>query len=351
MKFFKRTIKVLAKNYGLDPDVLLLALWDFSDKENVFSYLKRETDVIKTKDMPVVRGILRALKTSSLVKEKKENEVAKRIDKKSYNFDQKGRVYNNMKYLSRDEVVSIYGELVRDYNKSNDPMTPAGIKDENLLNSALDHNQTSFAGKVKYPTVETAAAALMYSMTHNHPFHNGNKRAAMVSTLVFLDRHGITLVCDEDELFRISVSLADHKLHDQRYIRNSDAEIFNLAHWIQENTKRVGKGERLVRLKRLKQNLQSFGCNISSDNTITRTVSFSTFGFTRTKTYTSARLPASLADGKEVDRGIVKGIREDLHLTENDNIDSNSFYDGDGNYSTSEFIIKYRKTLQRLAKT
>jgi hypothetical protein len=170
----------------------------------------------------------------------------------------------------------------------------------------------------------------------------------MVAMLVFLDRHNIMLTCDEDELFKTSVLLADHKFHDKRFNRTSDGEIYALATWITKNSKQIEKGERPIKLKKLKQTLQEFDCTFDSDNRITRSVTSSFFAIPIVKNLTSNRIPSSLADGKEVDKGIIKSIREDLSLTENDGIDSHVFYDGD-TYTTSEFIVKYRKTLKRLS--
>jgi death-on-curing family protein len=45
-------------------------------------------------------------------------------------------------------------------------------------------------GKEAYPTTFNKTAALFHSLINNHPFHNGNKRVALVSAQVFLDQEG-----------------------------------------------------------------------------------------------------------------------------------------------------------------
>ncbi len=342
----KRTLKFVAKSHKIDSDVLLLRLWDHS-KLNKFSYLVGDNSIIKKKDLNLVKFTINGIKkeNTSSIKEVKSAE-RKLIDKRSYDFSRKGKEHPSLIFLNDNDITSIYLELVNDYNRSNDPMTPVGIKDAKLLSSAVHHGSTQFEGKLKYPTVHSAAAAIMYSLTHNHPFHNGNKRTAMVAMLVFLDRHNITLTCTEDELFQMSVMLADHKIHDQRYERHADAEVFALTSWIREHSKQIEKGERPIKLKKLKQVLQSFDCSFDNENGITRTIPAGYFG---TKKYYSSRIPPSLAEGREVDMGIIKTIREDLHLTEKDNIDSSAFYDGEY-YTSAEFIVRYRKTLQRLSR-
>ena len=116
------------------------------------------------------------------------------------------------RYLSGEEVISIHDALVRDATASKDPIDPPGVRDAHLLESALFRPRTAFQGTDKYPTVETSAAALLCSLVHNHPFHNGNKRTALVSMLVFMDENGLVLTCSEDDLFRFVLSVARHKV-------------------------------------------------------------------------------------------------------------------------------------------
>jgi hypothetical protein len=54
-------------------------------------------------------------------------------------------------------------------------------------------------------------------------------------------------------------------------------------------------------------------------------------------------------DSHEVNRSAIKGIRTDLQLTEGNGIDSAAFYEKSP-YPYDEFILKYRKTLNRLSK-
>jgi death on curing protein len=60
-----------------------------------------------------------------------------------------------------------------------------GIRDHNLLESAIFRPQTGY-----YESLVDEAAALMESLTRNHPFLDGNKRVAFVMTDVFLRLNG-----------------------------------------------------------------------------------------------------------------------------------------------------------------
>ena len=92
----------------------------------------------------------------------------------------------DVKYLTRDDVRAIHQELADEFAGGTDPISPPGVRDENLLGSAISRPSTSIGETRKYPSIEMAAAALLHSIIHNHAFHNGNKRTALVSMLAFL---------------------------------------------------------------------------------------------------------------------------------------------------------------------
>lgn len=91
------------------------------------------------------------------------------------------------------------------------------LRDPGLLASALHRPYTEVFGYVAYPDPWQKAAALLHSLTMNHPFLDGNKRTAMVCTLVLLDVEGVADVRTnaealEDALFAIAVEVAIGKL-------------------------------------------------------------------------------------------------------------------------------------------
>ena len=345
----KRILHIVAKKYSIDPDELLVNLWEFyGDK---FNYLKNENDIIKNNDYKHVKKILSSKTRSEKIK-KTIKKISKPIEiiQKEHDFGLVGKLIQSMDYINKEEVLKIYHELVSDFDSLEDPIQPSGIKDEDLLDSAIFHGQTSFENFIKYPTAESAAAALMYALSHNHAFHNGNKRTAMVAMLVFLDRHNICLICNEDDLFKISLKLADHKLVSEEQLY-PDAEIYELARWIHSNSKVVAKGERPITLKKLKQIFDHFDCVVLDNGRvqkIKKTVSF--LGYSKKIKLISKRtIGDTISDGQEIDKGLIKSIREDLELNPDNGIDSDVFYER-ANFTSSDFIIKYKGLLKRLSK-
>ncbi len=84
-----------------------------------------------------------------------------------------------------------------------------GVRDEGLLESALEGAYAGFGGQEFYPTKEEKAARLGYALISNHAFVDGNKRIGVFVMLCFLELNGIRIRCTDDELVRVGLSVAD----------------------------------------------------------------------------------------------------------------------------------------------
>jgi death on curing protein len=86
------------------------------------------------------------------------------------------------------------------------------VRDLGLLDSACHRPQASFFGQEAYPTLAAKAAALMHSLACNHALVDGNKRLALLATVVFLRIDGYTLDLTDDEAFDLTMSVAAGQL-------------------------------------------------------------------------------------------------------------------------------------------
>ena len=84
-----------------------------------------------------------------------------------------------------------------------------GIRDEGLLDSALEGVFAGFGDKEFYPSKEEKGARLGYTLISNHAFVDGNKRIGVYVMLSFLEMNGIRIRCTDEELVRIGLSVAD----------------------------------------------------------------------------------------------------------------------------------------------
>jgi len=256
-------------------------------------------------------------------------------------------------FLTEKDILGIHNALVVDFCNAEDPIEPAGVRSGGILASAVSRPQTSLGDTLKYPTIEMAGAALFHSLVHNHPFHNGNKRTALVSLLVFLDENGLLLTCDEDLVFKTVLQIAQHSFVEGPRNELPDREVLALARWIKDCSRLIEIGDRAITWRKLQQILAGYGCrfqqsgsNVTIRRTVNRRVKYLPL-FSRSRDlHTHARFSGS---GRDVNQQTVAKIRRDLQLDDDSGIDSKAFYD-DEDVSTSDFIARYRKTLRRLAR-
>lgn len=84
-----------------------------------------------------------------------------------------------------------------------------GVRDEALLESALEAAFSGFGDKEFYPTKEEKGARLGYTLISNHAFVDGNKRIGMYVMLTFLEVNGIHMDCTNDDVIHVGLSVAD----------------------------------------------------------------------------------------------------------------------------------------------
>ncbi len=92
---------------------------------------------------------------------------------------------------------------------------PKGVRDENLLASAVLTPQSSFGGKSPYTDLIDVAAAYLFYICRNHPFLDGNKRTAMMSAIVFLRLNGIKPAPDSGRWEKLMLDVAASKIDRQ----------------------------------------------------------------------------------------------------------------------------------------
>jgi len=82
------------------------------------------------------------------------------------------------------------------------------------------HIKTQWAGgQAAYPTIVEKAAALFHSLISNHPFHNGNKRTAVLSMDAFLMGNGYSIALDNDRMYELAQDTASYR---ERGVSHSD---------------------------------------------------------------------------------------------------------------------------------
>lgn len=112
----------------------------------------------------------------------------------------------NWRWLSQRALVLLHDESLAQHGGS------SGLRDEGLLESALSRARNIAAYGT--PDVAELAAAYAYGIAKNHPFVDGNKRAAFLAAGVFLRLNGMRLVASQAEATVAMFTLAAGELDE-----------------------------------------------------------------------------------------------------------------------------------------
>ena len=105
--------------------------------------------------------------------------------------------------FSKDKVLLLHELMAQETGGS------VGVRDEALLESALEGAFATFDGQELYPTKEEKAARLGFTLVSNHAFVDGNKRIGLYVMLTFLEVNGIHVECRDEEIVRVGFVLAE----------------------------------------------------------------------------------------------------------------------------------------------
>lgn len=229
--------------------------------------------------------------------------------------------------------------VVAMFEREEDPVFPAGVKFPNMLESACMRPNTGAGEHEKYKSLFQKAAALFHSLTKNHPFHNGNKRTAVVTLLTVLHRNNRRLnqEINDNALYDFAIDVTADDF-PTKGVRAAPDEVVNaIAEWLRLHTtpvmatppgmktndfiqKCTGAGVKHKEVKGGSHCLQNSGGSV--------TFSKST---------------------RQLDGAIIKQYLRRLKLHEIAGIGFDEFSDGTSGERLQ--IYRYMATLKRLAKT
>ena len=115
--------------------------------------------------------------------------------------------------LSKSQILLIHDQLISETGGS------SGLRDEGMLDSALNAPFQTFGGEDVYPSLQQKAARLCFGLVKNHPFVDGNKRIGAHAMLVFLALNGVELQHSQTELSDVILRLAAGEIEAQELLR------------------------------------------------------------------------------------------------------------------------------------
>jgi death-on-curing protein len=113
------------------------------------------------------------------------------------------------RWLTEEQILAIHERLLSEHGGL------AGVRDQGLLESALDRPRNLFA--YKDASIYDIAGAYAHGIVKNHPFLDGNKRTAFIAAYVFLAMQGRQLIASEEKAVTAMLALAAGEMTQQAF--------------------------------------------------------------------------------------------------------------------------------------
>lgn len=142
-------------------------------------------------------------------------------------LDVKGATQKEAVIIPVKEFLSVINEMKSEFASD----VFANPKDDSFESSVNQIYQT-FGGNDCYPTLEEKAAMLLYLITKNHSFSDGNKRIAASCFLYFLEKNGILYknnlpIIDNGTLFALTVLIAESNPKEMETMKQIVVSVLN----------------------------------------------------------------------------------------------------------------------------
>ncbi|WP_413531827.1 type II toxin-antitoxin system death-on-curing family toxin [Empedobacter brevis] len=252
-----------------------------------------------------------------------------------------------------DVIKSHY--LIADFFMKDGEQTICGVKDINLLGSALGRQTTGFNGQLKWKKEEEICATLFYGIIKNHAFHDANKRTALLTLIYHLHRLGRTIT-DKQKVFEdLAVNIAENNLekypiYKKKFKHLDDAEILFIADFLKKKTRKIDKRYYPITYREFDKLLKKHNCYIDVLNggfaNIMKPVVVKRFLKKDKIEYKSAIQIGFNGWDKKINLKAVKESLKACNLTDEYGIDSQSFYNGVE--PLHSLINEYQGPLRRL---
>ena len=109
-------------------------------------------------------------------------------------------------FLTLTEIIEIHTYQITHFGGAH------GIRDPDMLKSAVAMPKMSFAGQMLHRDIYEMAAAYLFHIAENHPFLDGNKRTGAMAAVIFLDINGIDFNSSDGDFTEMVLRVASGKM-------------------------------------------------------------------------------------------------------------------------------------------
>ena len=115
-------------------------------------------------------------------------------------------------FLTLAEVIAMHADQIQRYGGQE------GVRDFGLLESAIAQPEATYGGAWLHHDLHEMAAAYAFHLCQNHPFYDGNKRAALVCALMFLRFNRVASMPDpRQQLKDAMLNIASGRMSKQEF--------------------------------------------------------------------------------------------------------------------------------------
>ena len=247
--------------------------------------------------------------------------------------------YRTSQALGIHEVLHAHFLIAEFFSDYGEGMAGIGPRDINLLHSALSRQHVGFGNKDKWNQGIDIAATLFFGLIKDHPFHDANKRTALLCLIYHLMYIGFVPTCKQKHLEDFAVDVADERLSkyarfkDEAKKKNPDKEVLTVSWFLKKHTRRSDRTYYRITYRELKKRLNAFGYDL-------RNPKGNTIDLIRTEERPrilglwgeKKKIDVKVAQigfpswTKEVGRGAIKTVREKARLNLQEGVDSATFF-------------------------
>lgn len=270
--------------------------------------------------------------------------------------------------ITTDEILELHGVLCKHYDllPEMEPVSPPGVKNHNLLESAVSRQLVGSGDWYKYSDIYSNCATLVFGLVKNHSFHNGNKRIGFLALIKHLYNNGYVIRphLKHKEIYELLRTLADNALNEHAMIFNKhfykqykhnnkwsdEIQVKYLSQWLRSNSEHkntkikqktisINELERILKAKKLDTSFSGKFLTVTKKNSFLHDL-FSTKKFKR---------DYIIKDLRNIPLNLVEQMRRDFEISFMDGVDNSSFYTDEDVFSSE--VASYKKIIYKLAKT
>ena len=274
--------------------------------------------------------------------------------------DQTTAVVDSSQHLTVEETLRAHYLIANHFVNEAEGIGGVGPKSMSLLESAISRQWVGFGEAVKWSSLYERAATVLYGLVCNHPFHDANKRTALISTAHLLRKNSVAYIGDVADFEELVVRVAQHSLEEyadyQDGVRQdlADPEVAFIATFLRTRCRAIDRSHRTLTYRELDTIIKRHGFWLDDPKGnrigVYRNEETVSSSFFRKRTVTEKKRICRVGFPgwtKQAAKKDIKFIRKKLGLNEESGVDAAAFFQQA--HDMRDLIKLYEGALNRLA--